>query len=56
MPTFVIEHLEPKVFQWCVLEYRHISQIVGKENLWFTNASLPASSSRLAKFGKVFQE
>ena len=52
MPIFIIEHLEPKVYQWCILEYRHISQIVGKENLWFTNTN----SSRLAKFGKVISE
>lgn len=52
MTIFIIEHLEPKVYQWCVLEYRHISQIVGKENLWFTNTN----SSRLAKFGKIVPE
>lgn len=34
---FVIEHLEPEVFDWCVVEYRHISKIVGKKNLIFTN-------------------
>jgi len=49
MPTFVIEHLEPKVFQWCMLEYAHISKWVGKQNLFFTNTK----SSSLKKFGKV---
>src|SRR3990172_3791250 len=49
MPTFVIEHLEPKVFKWCVLEYAHISKWVGKQNLLFTNVK----SSVLRKFGKV---
>lgn len=34
---YVIEHLEPKLFEWCMIEYRHISGIVGKENLVFTN-------------------
>ena len=46
---FVIEHLEPKVFQWCKLEYAHISSFVGKKNLLFTNTN----SSALKKFGKV---
>jgi len=46
---FVIEHLEPKVFPWCKLEYAHISKWVGKSNLFFTNTS----SRVLSKFGKV---
>ena len=35
---FVIEHLEPKLSQWLLLEYKHASKIVGKENLIITNA------------------
>ena len=34
---YIIEHLEPKLWEWCILEYEHISQTVGKDNLWFTN-------------------
>ncbi len=49
MPIFIIEHLEPKVFTWCRLEYAHISKRVGKKNLVFTNTK----SSVLKKFGKV---
>ena len=49
---FIIEHLDKKVYQWSFLEYRHISQVVGKENLWFTNTS----SRRLTKFGRVIPE
>src|SRR5574341_1487627 len=49
MPTFVIEHLEPKVFEWCKLEYKHISKWVGRKNLLFTNTK----STLLKKFGKV---
>lgn len=49
MPKFVIEHLEPKVFPWCKLEYKHISRWVGKSNLIFTNTK----SSILKKFGEV---
>ena len=36
-PVFVLEHLEKKMYKWCLIEYKHISEIVGKENLWFTN-------------------
>jgi len=49
---FVIEHLEPKVFKWCKLEYAHISKWVGKKNLIFTNTK----SAALKKFGKVFPQ
>ena len=34
---FIIEHLEPELFEWCLIEYEHISSIVGKNNLIFTN-------------------
>jgi ribosome biogenesis SPOUT family RNA methylase Rps3 len=37
MPTYIIEHLEPKVWDWCIIEYKHISHMVGKENLLITN-------------------
>lgn len=47
--TFVIEHLEPRLFKWCFLEYSHISSFVGKENLLFTNIK----SEKLKEFGKV---
>ncbi len=46
---FVIEHLEPRLFKWCLLEYFHISSFVGKQNLLFTNVK----SAVLKKFGKV---
>ena len=46
---FVIEHLEPKLFKWCLLEYAHISFFVGKKNLLFTNIK----SAALNKFGRV---
>ena len=49
---FVIEHLEPKLYQWCFFEYKHISKIVGKNNLIFTNIN----SLKLKKFGKVRKE
>ena len=33
---FVIEHLESELFEWCLIEYKHISEIIGKNNLIFT--------------------
>ncbi len=53
-PIFVIEHMEPKVWKWCVLEYKHMSSIVGRENLWFTNVK--SNGEKLRKFGKVFRQ
>lgn len=33
---FIIEHLEPFISEWCLIEYENISNIVGKENLIIT--------------------
>ncbi len=49
---FIIEHLEEKLYPWCLLEYRHISQIVGRKNLLFTSIK-PAQKARLNSLGKV---
>ncbi len=43
-----------KVWKWCYLEYKHISSIVGKEHLWFTNVKNGAE--KLKKLGKVFRQ
>ncbi|HIH39116.1 TPA: hypothetical protein HA219_00100 [Candidatus Woesearchaeota archaeon] len=52
---FIIEHLEDEVWEWCILEYRHMSEFVGKENLIFTN--IPKKEAhKLEKFGKVHSE
>jgi len=50
---YVIEHLEPKLFEWCMIEYRHISSIVGKENLMFTSLT-KAQSKKLSSLGKCY--
>jgi ribosome biogenesis SPOUT family RNA methylase Rps3 len=54
-PTYIIEHLEPELFEWCLIEYEHISETVGKENLWFTNIK-EKDKKKLERFGKVFSE
>lgn len=51
-PIYIIEHLEPEIGTWCMCEYERISQLVGKENLWFTNISQP--TKELETLGKVF--
>lgn len=49
---FIIEHLEPEVFKWCLLEYKHISSVVGKNNLIFTNIK-KKDIKKLSNLGKV---
>ena len=50
---FVIEHLEPKLYRWCFLEYRHISKLVGRKNLIFTNIRSSSAQAKLSPLGKV---
>ena len=52
---FVIEHLEPKLFEWCLIEYRHISEIVGAKNAFFTNAR-KKDFSKLKNIGKTYEK
>jgi len=54
MAKFIIEHLEPKMYPWCLLEYKHMSEIVGKQNLIFTNVR--SGSEKLKKLGEVHKE
>lgn len=51
---FIIEHLDPKVWRWSLLEYKHISSIVGKKNLWITNVKNGAD--KLKGIAKVFSK
>ncbi|MBW2977280.1 hypothetical protein KY331_00390 [Candidatus Woesearchaeota archaeon] len=51
---YIIEHLEPELHEWCLLEYKHISEIVGKNNLIFTNVKDGADN--LEGLGKVRKE
>ena len=53
---FVIEHLEPELYDWCRIEYEHISKIVGKENLIFTNINSKKDELKLKKYGAVYSE
>lgn len=51
---FIIEHLEPGLFEWCLIEYRRISDIVGKKNLIFTNIKNKRDDNKLKKYGAVY--
>jgi ribosome biogenesis SPOUT family RNA methylase Rps3 len=52
---FVIEHLEPKLWKWCFIEYKHISEVVGRNNLIFTNIKNEKDAEKLESFGKVIK-
>lgn len=54
MPTYIIEHLEPELFEWCIVEYEEISKTVGKNNLLFTNVK--KDSNKLDFLGVVKKE
>lgn len=49
--AYVIEHLEQEIGEWLLIEYRHASQIVGKDRLMFTNVEKPKDVAELSKLG-----
>ena len=51
---FILEHLEKRVWKWCRIEYKHISEIIGKNNLWFTN--IKRKNKYLENLGKTFKK
>jgi len=53
---YVLEHLERRIYKWCFIEYKHISQIVGKENLIFTNIRNDNDRKKLSTYGVVYSE
>jgi len=53
MSIFIIEHLEPELYPWCIIEYKSISKIVGRENLIFTNVA-QKDVKKLSGYGLVF--
>lgn len=50
---YVIEHFG-KAFKWHLIEYAHISKLVGKNNLIFTN--IKGKTDRLKRLGEVHKE
>ena len=53
---FIIEHLEPTLSDWCFIEYKHISKIVGSTNLIFSNVKSEAEQLKLQQLGEAKQE
>ena len=53
---FVIEHLEPELYEWCLIEYEHISKIVDKYKLIFSNIKNKRDAGKLKKYGTVFEK
>jgi ribosome biogenesis SPOUT family RNA methylase Rps3 len=53
--TYIIEHLEPELYEWCMIEYKEISKIIGKENLWFSNIK-EKDKKKLEAYGKVLPQ
>jgi len=56
MQKYIIEHLEPKISKWCLIEYENISKIVGKKDLIFTNIKKNSDKKKIIKLGKVYKE
>lgn len=54
--VFVIEHLEPELAKWSLIEYKNISKIAGKNNLYFTNIKNTRDARKLGGLGRVFRE
>lgn len=52
---YIIEHLEDEVWDWCILEYAHMSEVVGKKNLIFTNVP-EEEHPKISHLGEVRKE
>ncbi|MBI4453374.1 hypothetical protein HY636_01905 [Candidatus Woesearchaeota archaeon] len=50
---FIIEHLDKRLYKWCFLEYKHISAVVGRDKVMFTNVSGAKSKQKLSELGIV---
>lgn len=51
---YIIEHMEDEVYDWCILEYNHISKVVGAENLIITNVK--DGADKIKDLGKVMAQ
>lgn len=57
MPIYIIEHLEKKLWPWCLIEYKNISKIAGRKNIWFANIKQSNKAAKeLGKYGKIIEK
>ncbi|MBU0756943.1 MAG: hypothetical protein KKF44_02670 [Nanoarchaeota archaeon] len=56
MVKLIIEHLDTRLWKWSYIEYKHISDFAGKENVIFTNIKGPKTTEKLSRLGEVHQE
>ena len=52
-PHIIIEHLEKVVGRWVWLEYRHVSRMIGRENLLITNVKKRKDAIKLAEIAGI---
>ncbi|MFX1351278.1 MAG: hypothetical protein ACFFA1_03555, partial [Promethearchaeota archaeon] len=52
-PRIIIEHLEKVVGRWIWLEYKHVSRMVGRENLLITNIKKRRDGIKLAEIASI---
>lgn len=50
---FVIEHLEPNLGEWLLIEYSHAAQIVGRKRFLITNVKNKSELRKLARVARV---
>lgn len=51
---YIIEHMDEEIYDWSILEYRHASSIVGKDNIIFTN--IKKGKEKIQKLGKIHEK
>ncbi len=56
MPKIIIEHLDPRLWKWSLLEYRHASEYIGKGDIIFTNIKTQSSREKLEDYGRIYRE
>ncbi|MBI2576200.1 hypothetical protein HYV84_03230 [Candidatus Woesearchaeota archaeon] len=53
---YIVEHLEDELHPWCIIEYRHITKIVGKKNVLFTHVRFKKDCDKIRGFAKAIPE
>lgn len=57
MHKFIIQHLEPELGKWSLIEYKHISSFLGgPEKLWITNVKELTKQDELKDYATVIPE